>query len=601
MSPSLMKCLLPILLLIGTCFFASEAAFRSTRMQPPIISSVTPAFGSISGGSRITISGANFATAGLFTTRAVFIAGQQCQEISYYTNDEQIVCVVPSCIQQICRNATTWSGSLTVSLDVYVQNVETIYNVHSTWTYSGSYTPAVYHLSKNIRGSAVSFVQGRMLTPDLADLDIKVADNSAFIGDPGEINPNSISMWSSSQQVFYKPPADMEGGFYNLSVQSQNDQTQGWRGTGFARMFSREKAFANWGFPYNYNFDSSLSGTVYNVFLQPVVTNVVPNIGSIVGGTEVTITGTGFSKDATKLTVLVSGQICDIKSTDYEKIVCVTRAADANSVTHVRNMIPKQPTNTVPTFTNRNFDVNSTRDFGSSGWWVKIWNMNDFYTNKLTEKNVRYQFGWKSDMLFSLSFIIDSNWPSMVGYSSQSFDWRAFTAYLTTYMIAPVSGRYRFVMNSDDDAIIYITQNQRNERSILSTSYSGIGDIYTNLPSKLSSEVYFNRGERVKVRVRLVNIAGPDFLKIGLMIRPNETMSSQAVTPPAAASLDNQFYNFSMDMMNDPKFMHHHALRTIQIVSLSFGYRREIQVRFRPPTPSTSRISSICPRVCRLL
>lgn len=52
------------------------------------------------------------------------------------------------------------------------------------------------------------------------------------------------------------------------------------------------------------------------------VTNVFPLKGSILGGSEVTITGLGFSSNMTDNMVTVGGTTCEITSADSTAITC---------------------------------------------------------------------------------------------------------------------------------------------------------------------------------------------------------------------------------------------------------------------------------------
>ena len=58
--------------------------------------------------------------------------------------------------------------------------------------------------------------------------------------------------------------------------------------------------------------------------LTPVVTAVAPETGSTRGGAMVTVTGSGFSPVAARMSVLLGNHECAIVSSTYSEIVCVT-------------------------------------------------------------------------------------------------------------------------------------------------------------------------------------------------------------------------------------------------------------------------------------
>jgi hypothetical protein len=589
-----------------------------TRLQYPVIASVTPNFGSVEGGTWITIVGANFASGGMFTNRMIFIAGQVCKEIPYFTTSQRVVCIAPACVEPQCRNDPNWQSSVSVSLDIYIQDVETIYGASSTFTYHGSYTPAIYLMSHYIRGNALSSVTGRTSTSQLEDLQIRIQQNLANLGDPGEFNlldTSSYYMWSSSSQVNYLPPSDLTAGFYNLTFQSQDDQSHGTQGTGLARMFPKQPAYDNWGYPYGYNWDCSLKGTVYNVALFPTISSISPSKGSLNGGTLLTIKGSGFNKAIpSKNLVLVSGIPCDIVKVDFEEIQCRTRSklnsnTNPSDDTAVSNTVfsriaqvgnsgnAHQP---LPMFT-KTFSLNSTRNSGSPGWWVNVWNMQRYQNNQLTSGNIAFSFGWKEEMSYSLYYGVSNSWPYLYSYNSILYDWLAYAADLTTDLIAPIDGFYRFYMNCDDNCNLYgahVISSSSSPSSLsaavllVSSPYSYIANTLYGKSSPPQS-LFLKRGERYRLRVRLVNTGGADYLKIGMRIQPNETISNsssflglmgESVSSSFSHEFDKRMYNFSMKTMEEsPEFQHHHSLKMIQVVSLQIFYQREIQVQFLLP------------------
>lgn len=565
-------------LMAMACLAATAHAASSTRGQIPHIFAVVPSFGSVEGGSRISIKGMGFAQAGLFTNRAVFIGGERCAEIPYYTTDTEIVCITPKCTTPECLSSPTWGSAIAVSLDVYVQTVEGVLGQSATFSYNGGYTPAIYKMSHVSRGSAPGFVQGFLASDQLASMTIKFQGNMADLGEaePGQLNPNALSMWSSSTNVLYQAPKDMSAGFYNLSLTLALTEDQAADGqahaSGLARMFPKQKAYSSWDASYGYNFMSSLSGTAYSVCVQPVLAKVTPALGSIVGGTLLTLRGSGFSKDASLLTVLVGGRPCAVESADMETITCRT-ARDEETLSQAHNQIVRDAQG-LPYF-NHAFQANSSRSYGSPGWWIRMWNSTSYNANRMTARNFVRSMGWKGDMQFSLSSFM-SDWPGKLNYiSAASWDPAIFAADLSTNLLAPFTGIYQFYMTSDDSGNLYGRRAGEAEKLLLTTSYSGRGDYYTNPSAKKSKLVYLQRGERYPLRARLVNTGGPDYIEIGMKILPNYTSDGLLWDDahPATADPSLPAYNLSSDV-----FRHHHTLKDIQIISLSMAYRQEQQL-----------------------
>jgi hypothetical protein len=266
--------------------------------------------------------GANFSPSGLWTDIEVFFGNDNCAISKYHSSDTVVVCTVPECRTHLCINGgESWSGSETVSVAVYVATVEGIVYATTTYTYSGSYTPWIFQMSHSTYATSTSFVDLRTWTSSLSDISISlngeqstvVSGASVFKGgnytssngtvvsvgvyycDTGidnELNSETFSnFWSWEKFVYYRPPDDMTGGFYNITVKLQN--FTGYVSTGIAETFPVHKYSPT--YYYFYNFQSTLLGTVYSLGLFPVVTSVAPAVGSLAGGTVVKIRGAGFS------------------------------------------------------------------------------------------------------------------------------------------------------------------------------------------------------------------------------------------------------------------------------------------------------------------
>lgn len=587
------------LVLLVTTRVVNAQNVLATRGIPPTISSITPNFGSVEGGSWITLQGANFLQSGLFTNRFVYVGTDKCTEIQYFTTDTSLTCVVPKCGLPQCLETATWTGSVKATVSFQVQTVEGLLTASGTFTYHGSWTPAIYKMSKYVRGGSLFHVEGAVRTPSVSDIDIKIGDHRADVGDPGEYNADTLSVWSSQQRVNYKAPEDMVAGYFNLTMTNQNDQSAGYRGTGTARMFPNQKAYPTWRYPYGYNFDSTLTGRVFSVGLMPSIRSISPSVGSIAGGTRVTISGSGFSKSAENNVVYVAGRPCVILSSDHEEIVCettpgnvsdISEAISMSSVSNFTdvNMLPQEAP--VPQYRYEAFG-NSTRQSGSPGWWVKMWSYSDYYYKRMTAANVDLEYAIKGEMANSLYYLVGADWTSKMGYSSDWAYTHSFAADHVTNLIAPISGNYTFFVNSDDTSFLYVShvtvgsdgQDIVGAEKLIRTSYyvGALDDIYSKQSDRMSKTVTLQRGEKLRIRCRLINTITADYLKIGLKIAPryesDGTLSDLFANKTKWAA--NEHLLPSLANVTSPIFLQHHAWRDVQVVSLNMKYQYEIQVR----------------------
>jgi hypothetical protein len=423
---------------------ATAKAALTTRSQPPYIATITPTqTASAEGGSRLVITGANFEQSGLFSSRAVFVGGEACKIIDYYTNDEKIVCMTPNCVSLACRSDQDWQGSEDASVSIYVNTVEGILEAFTTIKYNGGYTPSIFKMQHNAWATGISQVVGKMMVPSLTGISIKIGEQFAELGNDNEINDAQVDMWSRSSVINYRPPADMPAGFYNLSLFVDSSQyPSGYYGDGKARMYPIQESFAyGFGYFYDSNFDATLSGDAYSLCLMPVVTSVFPEAGSVAGGTELRVRGHGFSAVRENMIVYVAGRRCDITRTGdanggamTEEFTCLTRPAEALETIRTQLLTPSQQ------FTDPQKQLPSSRNYGSAGWWMRMWPYAAYQNNQLTDANVQISANMRHALSFSFLDLFGYYWPGQLGYLSQYWDPQAFAIEFSTYFVAPYTG-----------------------------------------------------------------------------------------------------------------------------------------------------------------
>ena len=132
----------------------------------------------------------------------------------------------------------------------------------------------------------------------------------------------------------------MTSGAYNLSLIIQDTENVGW-GNGLARMFPNHGAFGFYQAYYQnvYHFDASLTGVPYSNYLLPSVSQISPAAGSVAGGTIITITGSGFSKNISRNIVYVGGELCTVIASDFKSIQCTTSPIAPSSLATFKDNI----------------------------------------------------------------------------------------------------------------------------------------------------------------------------------------------------------------------------------------------------------------------
>jgi hypothetical protein len=258
----------------------------------------------------------------------------------------------------------------------------------------------------------------------LTSINIKIGDvSSCYVGDGEDEdsmylntaldNNGDYQPYNNRYPIYYKTPDDVEGGFYNVSMQILNEEdgalldSTPYVGNGLARMYPERDSYADGYDSEDYygiitrmvesNFLANTAGTVFSMVLFPTIHKLSHESGSPAGGQVLTIKGTGFTVDTERLTVYVAGEECDILSSDPNKIVCRTKAhysyyADGRVKTSIdESLIPSA------------FDEadqyidDSKRNLGSPGWWAMLCQYN---AGECTESNYYESFGLRRALNF---------------------------------------------------------------------------------------------------------------------------------------------------------------------------------------------------------
>jgi hypothetical protein len=274
-------------------------------------------------------------------------------------------------------------------------------------------------------------------------LTVRIGDQFADLGGENEINDITVSTWSRESVLNYRPPTDMTAGYYNLTVFTDDSTIDAWYyGSGLARMYPNQASFLyDNTYLYDYNFGASLSGEPYSLCLLPVVTQVTPASGSVAGGTEMTVRGHGFSAMKEDMVVYVAGRQCDVTRTGVagggsktEEFQCVTRPADAPSALRASLLTSAHD------FIEPDALLTSTRNYGSAGWWMKMWPLQYYTNNQMTDANVQISAGVRQALSFSFIDLFGWYWPGQLGYLSQNGDPQVFAIDFATYLVAPYTG-----------------------------------------------------------------------------------------------------------------------------------------------------------------
>ena len=68
--------------------------------------------------------------------------------------------------------------------------------------------------------------------------------------------------------------------------------------------------------------DCSAAGDSFDAEIPPRITSIQPQIGSFAGGTDLTVSGTGFGADAAAMSVDIAGVPCDVTHVQTGGVIC---------------------------------------------------------------------------------------------------------------------------------------------------------------------------------------------------------------------------------------------------------------------------------------
>ena len=254
---------------------------RSISLNP-LITDIQPTVGSVLGGNTILIEGK------LFTNELqVFIGNSSCTITN--AEYESISCEVPAqadVSQNVSLHINVFHPGLINRSAVVSNSVTDVY-----YTYSIDYTPTVDSVvpSRVIGEEATTITLSGFL---LDDDSVIMAGKSHICGEVVQIDDENVTC-----QLYPIPAAD-----YEISVLVV---------------------------AYGY----AQTDLVISSGLE--LESVEPELGSIRGGTEITIRGYGFSSIVSENNVLIGQQNCEIVSSNYSSIICITPDLGTNNTVEI--------------------------------------------------------------------------------------------------------------------------------------------------------------------------------------------------------------------------------------------------------------------------
>lgn len=257
--------------------------------------SVGNPIGSVRGGTTIYISGLGFSTNA--ADNQVFVGTYPCRIPADGANPTSLACITSDTNQNV--------NILNLPIIVYSNGQQqSLTNEQGSFSYLTSETPYIYELfpAAGIAGTYVNFWgmhritkigDGQRDTGDVISMLIGDTQCGRFDINQGPLSANMVGTISCNQAKI------QEAGKYKVSEYLK----PGYSAPGFKL---RRTSNINEDFHYS---------------VLPSISQINPSSGSV-AGQQLTISGTGFSTDPSKLKVHVDGNTCDVKQSSITSITC---------------------------------------------------------------------------------------------------------------------------------------------------------------------------------------------------------------------------------------------------------------------------------------
>ena len=251
--------------------------------QSSLISQKFSLIGSSNGGTTITISGSGFSN----NSTIVYFGATK------FTNYNATI--TDSKISFITKPQYLNSNSSDVNFTIIVNGIQAVCQAFCVFTYSSNSIPTVTNVfPSNFSNPSIITINGTLFGNNKTDVIVKIGTSNCNVT---SVNDNEIKCFLESLNI----------GEQNVIVNFKSEI--------LGLLFKQNIKFI-----INLGFGNALSN--FTITGTASVQSLIPNSGSIYGGTLLAINGNGFVTQ--NLLVSIGGSYCSIKSVTLSKIECLT-------------------------------------------------------------------------------------------------------------------------------------------------------------------------------------------------------------------------------------------------------------------------------------
>ncbi|XP_037651430.1 PKHD1 like 1, tandem duplicate 1 [Sebastes umbrosus] len=255
---------------LGNSRYAGGNIFHFTYQL--IVSSFSPLSGSVAGGTLLTVTGFGFSQNAMVT-----VGGDECTVV--HASDTELRCRTPA--------GTAGSQAVTVMVGNMTQTAGSSFN------YDTNLTPQISGLSPH----TTTVIGREVLTVQGTNLGGQDNDSIALVG-----GKECVTVQWTATSVTCRLPV-LPPGTHKVDVQVGNN-----------------------GYPQTSN---GVNATIEYIL---EIHSISPRLGSLMGGTRLTISGSGFSNNTSDNKVSVGGAECEVKAASENELQCVLQSEEETRV-----------------------------------------------------------------------------------------------------------------------------------------------------------------------------------------------------------------------------------------------------------------------------
>ncbi|GAQ89759.1 hypothetical protein KFL_005590010 [Klebsormidium nitens] len=437
----------------------------------PVITSIVPTIGSVSGGTLLYIYGSGFSADQYMGGNAVFIEDTPCDVISYYSNTQQVV----------CRTRAQVPISAPSPVTIIVDGLPARSTTFCCFQYRPEATPVVSEVSPVAGPVGTRLTLSGTYFSALVDEFEKITVGDSLCS-MDTANADSFGPYqvSCSLAPFSQPAASQN---VTLSI-----LRPGWI-NGYAK-------------PDRQTYYVDPLERPYNFQLHPDVLSVTPSSGGLAGGVNVTITGTGFSLDPSLNKVIVGGTACVVQTSSSTEIVCLTGPSKAAPAFQSGQLFP-----------------------GARGavweYWLGV-NKTQAGMNALTQKPAYVSGIPDGDQL--MTGLMEAPTTQMGNYGQR----------LRAFFLPPRSTYYQFYFASDVLGELWLSTADGNASAVTKIASLSYPTNRRNWGGPVMAPVFLNASARYFLEARGIAGASANSLSVGVRVssdrpRPGSILEIQHI------------------------------------------------------------------------